>query len=571
MACRLPGRRRTLPEPHAALVQSLRAVVGRRGLITRAGACRRYTTGYRVGEGRALAVVRPATLGELWRTAEACANARAIIIVQAANTGLTGGSTPWGQYDRPVVLISTERLGGVIPIGDGREAICLAGSTLTELEDAIRHFDRLPHSVIGSSCLGASVVGGICNNSGGALVQRGPAFSRHSLFGRIDETGELVLVNHLGRDLGHDPLAMLDSGMAGGDQATSVVPDRSEQADSYEHHVRDIDAATPARHNADPRGLYEASGSAGKVIVFAVRVPTFPAPQAEATFLFATDDAPALAELRVALLSMLPRLPDNCEYLHRSATEMALSHGADICHALRLLGPSRMPQLLKGQKALDAFGRRFGLGAHLAGHLAQAAVKISPPPLPGDLRARMVAHEHVLLLTASDGAIDDVRRLAAVSIAHGRMSAQELGPDDAAAAYRVRFASAGATVRYRDVRSGAGELAALDIALPRNAEDFRVELPPHLRDMVLAEAVYGHFLCHVFHLDYVLRRDADRQLFEAEIKGLIEGRGGQMPAEHNFGQIYEAPAHVAEFYRSLDPTNSLNPGIGKTSRRRAWA
>lgn len=494
--------------------------------------------------------------------------------MQAANTGLTGGSTPWGEYDRLVVLISTERLGGVIPISDGREAICLAGSTLTELEDTIRPFGRLPHSVIGSSCLGASVVGGICNNSGGALVQRGPAFSRHSLFARIDETGELVLVNHLGRALGDDPkatLAMLDGGFAGVEQPCELAPDHRGQLDSYEHHVREIDAATPARHNADPRGLYEASGSAGKVIVFAVRVPTFPAPQAEATFLFATDDAPALAELRVALLSMLPRLPDKSEYLHRSATALARSHGADICHALRLLGPSRMPQLLNGQKALDSFGRRVGLGAHLSGHLAQAAVKIAPPPLSDDLRSLMVAHEHVLLVTASDGAIDDVRRLAAASIAHGRMSAQELRSDDAAAAYRVRFASAGATVRFRDVRSDAGELVALDIALPRNTDDFRVRLPPRLRDMVLAEAVYGHFLCHVFHLDFVLRRGADRQLFESAIKGLIESRGGQMPAEHNFGQIYEAPAHVAEFYRSLDPTNSLNPGIGKTSRRRGWA
>jgi hypothetical protein len=33
---------------------------------------------------------------------------------------------------------------------------------------------RAPHSVIGSSCLGASIVGGVANNSGGALVKRGP-------------------------------------------------------------------------------------------------------------------------------------------------------------------------------------------------------------------------------------------------------------------------------------------------------------------------------------------------------------------------------------------------------------
>ena len=50
--------------------------------------------------------------------------------------------------------------------------------------------------MIGSSCIGASVVGGICNNSGGSLVQRGPAYTEMSLFARIDENGKLTLVNH---------------------------------------------------------------------------------------------------------------------------------------------------------------------------------------------------------------------------------------------------------------------------------------------------------------------------------------------------------------------------------------
>jgi D-lactate dehydrogenase len=52
--------------------------------------------------------------------------------------------------------------------------------------------------VIGSSCIGASVIGGICNNSGGSLVQRGPAYTEMSLYARIDENGKLTLVNHLG-------------------------------------------------------------------------------------------------------------------------------------------------------------------------------------------------------------------------------------------------------------------------------------------------------------------------------------------------------------------------------------
>jgi len=47
----------------------------------------------------------------MWRVLHACAAAETIIIMQAANTGLTGGSTPYGQdYDRPIVIVNTLRL-----------------------------------------------------------------------------------------------------------------------------------------------------------------------------------------------------------------------------------------------------------------------------------------------------------------------------------------------------------------------------------------------------------------------------------------------------------------------------
>ncbi len=48
---------------------------------------------------------------------------------------------------------------------------------------------------------------------------------------------------------------------------------------------------------------------------------------------------------------------------------------------------------------------------------------------------------------------------------------------------------------------------------------------------------------------------------------LLDKRGAEYPAEHNVGHIYEAKPALAEFYRELDPTNSFNPGIGKTSKQ----
>ena len=51
---------------------------------------------------------------------------------------------------------------------------------------------------------------------------------------------------------------------------------------------------------------------------------------------------------------------------------------------------------------------------------------------------------------------------------------------------------------------------------------------------------------------------------------LLRARGAQYPAEHNVGHLYEAAESLKTFYRKNDPTNSMNPGIGKTSKQKYW-
>ena len=143
------------------------------------------------------AVVTPGSLLEQWQVLQIAVAADCIVIMQAANTGLTGGSTPFGENDRPVIVMSTRRLTGIQVIQEGKQVVCLPGATLDALEKQLAPFNREPHSVIGSSCIGASVLGGVCNNSGGALVRRGPAYTELALYARVNEHGELELVNHL--------------------------------------------------------------------------------------------------------------------------------------------------------------------------------------------------------------------------------------------------------------------------------------------------------------------------------------------------------------------------------------
>lgn len=242
-------------------ILSLVAIVGRRHVLVSAEHTHRYRAGFRFGLGRTLAVVRPGTLVEQWHVLSTCVVANKIVIMQAANTGLTGGSTPDGDaYDREIVIVSTLRMDQVHVVNGGKQVVCLPGTTLDLLERTLRPFGREPHSEIGSSCIGASVVGGICNNSGGSLVRRGPAFTEMSIFARVTEEGRLELINHLGVRLPgteEEMLGRLDR--RDYSEADVQVGGRGHD-DRYARHVRDVDASSPARFNADANRLFEASG-----------------------------------------------------------------------------------------------------------------------------------------------------------------------------------------------------------------------------------------------------------------------------------------------------------------------
>ena len=79
------------------------------------------------------------------------------------------------------------------------------------IRDRLKPYNRDPHSVIGSTSIGASIVGGVCNNSGGSLVQRGPAYTELALYARVDENGKLELINELGINLGDNPETILNN------------------------------------------------------------------------------------------------------------------------------------------------------------------------------------------------------------------------------------------------------------------------------------------------------------------------------------------------------------------------
>lgn len=555
-------------EVSAELLAHLRGIVGTRHVLTGEGRTRRFRTGYRFGSGKAAAVVRPGTLVEQWRVLQACVAAGAAIIMQAANTGLTGGSTPHGEaYDRPVIIVNTTRIRGIHLIDGGRQVVCLPGATLHALERRLRPLGREPHSVIGSSCLGASVMGGVCNNSGGSLVRRGPAYTELALYARLDADGTLSLVDHLGIRLGDAPETMLDRLDRGDFTDADVVHDAQCRASDHDYagHLRAIDADTPARFNADPRKLHEASGSAGKLALFAVRLDSFAAEEASGVFYIGAHDPALLTRLRRDMLRDFAALPIAAEYVHRDAFDIAARYGKDMFLAIRLLGTDRLPALFALKAKVDGWLRAVGLGDHgLSDRALNRLAQLFPQHLPARMRAWRDRYEHHLMIRMAAADLDAMRDYLSQHFTGAQGDFFECTPDEAEKAFLHRFAVAGAAVRYREMhRDAVEDIVALDMALPRNALQWTENLPPELEAATIAKLYYGHFFCHVFHQDYVVRKGTDVHGFEAALLRQLDARGAEYPAEHNVGHLYRAKPALAEFYRALDPSNRMNPGIGQ--------
>lgn len=556
------------------LVKNLQSAVGDEYVITGDRKTRSFRRGIRFGGGKVLAVARPGTLLEMWRVLSICVEADVIVIMQAANTGLTGGSTPFGEgYDRDIVIINAMRINRIDRIRDNAQVIALPGATLDQLEKDLRPFGREPHSVIGSSCIGASITGGVCNNSGGMLVQRGPAFTQLALYAQRGKDGKLTLVNHLGVKLGNDPetiLARLDGGKYQPSDI-STAADLWGSDHEYCDHVRDVDAKTPARFNADPRRLFEASGSAGKLAIFALRVDTFAAQPDERMFYIGTNDARELSEIRRHILQNFTTLPTSGEFLTKDGYELTQKYGKDLFLFIKLLGTDRVPLLFKMKSWVDGLTERFGLGGVVSDHVMQMAMRILPQHLPKRMNDFAARYDYHLMLKMGGAGIEEARAYLSAHFPSTHGDVFECTPKECTSAELHRFAFGGANGRYRAVhKKEVEDMLALDVAFPRNTENFLPDLPESVKQALVHNNTFGHFFCHVFHMDYMLKKGSDPVAIKEQLLDWLEGHDAEYPAEHNVGHLYKAKPKLVDFYHELDPTNTFNAGIGKTSKIRNW-
>jgi len=494
--------------------------------------------------------------------------------MQAANTGLTGGSTPDGNdYDRPIVIISTMRIDNIQIINEGKQIVGFSGSTLFGLENKLEPYGREPHSVIGSSCIGASIVGGICNNSGGALVKRGPAYTELSLYAQINLQGELLLVNELGIELGDTPEEILTNLQTHNYTKDQIqFPDKLASDNEYHKRVREVDASTPARFNADGRRLYGASGCAGKIAVFAVRLDTYPIPKRQQVFYVGTNSPYVLGKIRRDILSEFQYLPTSGEYLHRDCYDAAKKYSKDTFVAIDKMGPNFIPKLFEFKRKVDLLAEKFKfLPNKFSDRMMQFLSNFWPNHLPKRMEEYRDKYEHHWVIEMSDDGIKEAKAYFEKFFKENEGNFFECTNKEAEKAILHRFVAASAVGRYHAInKNKSGGMMSMDIAFPRNEKDWFEKLPPEIDDLLELKLYYGHLFCHVLHQNYIVKKGVDADALRKKLLKTYDVRGAEYPAEHNVGHEYFAKPSLSNFYKKLDPTNGFNPGIGHTSKLKYW-
>jgi D-lactate dehydrogenase (quinone) len=248
--------------------------------------------------------------------------------------------------------------------------------------------------------------------------------------------------------------------------------------------------------------------------------------------------------------------------------DIAHVYGKDTLLMIYWLGTDYLPRFFSIKGRLDAqLNKLRFIPRNLVDRVMQVFTHLLPEALPKRMLDFRAQFEHHLILKIGEKIAHETEGLLREIFGDGnwfRCDAKE-----AQKALLHRFVAAGAAVRYHAVHEREVEdIIALDVALRRNDEQWQEVLPADMEKDIIAKLYYGHFFCHVFHQDYIVRRGADPKALKHELLRLLDERGAEYPAEHNVGNLYEAKRPLREFYESLDPTNSFNPGIGKTSKQK---
>jgi D-lactate dehydrogenase len=259
--------------------------------------------------------------------------------------------------------------------------------------------------------------------------------------------------------------------------------------------------------------------------------------------------------------------------MHREIFDITKKYGKDTVMMINYLGTDRLPMFFALKGAIDArLNKLKFLPKNLTDHFMQVVSGLWPEILPKSILKWRNNYEHHLILKMHGKGIDEARNFLKKFFKENTGDYFECSPKEAKIAALHRFAAAGAPIRYQAIHhKDVEDILALDIALKRNEKNWLEVLPKEISDHLLHKFYYGHFMCHVLHQDYVVKKGEDVKTIKTKMLEILNERGVEYPAEHNVGHIYNAKPDLVNFYKSIDPTNSLNPGLGKTSKAKNYA
>ncbi|MBI2294033.1 MAG: FAD-binding oxidoreductase [Betaproteobacteria bacterium] len=158
-------------ESSADLVARLGAVVGPGGLVTDPAEMAPYLTDWReLYQGRAAAIVRPASSEQVAAVVRLCAATRTPIVPQGGNTGMCGAATPDASGN--AIVMALGRMNRIIEVDALNNTMTVeAGCILANVQQAALDADRFfPLSLGGEgSC---QIGGNLSTNAGGSNVLR---------------------------------------------------------------------------------------------------------------------------------------------------------------------------------------------------------------------------------------------------------------------------------------------------------------------------------------------------------------------------------------------------------------
>ena len=154
-----------------AVLESLRAIVGDKGLIRDESGKQSFVTDWRgTLVGSAAVVVRPASTEEVSKVVKLCFDNGIAIVPQGGNTGLMGGATPYPTHSG--IVLSLGRMNHVVEVDAvGYTMTVEAGCVLQTLQETAANHDRFFPLSLGAE--GSCMIGGnLSTNAGGVQVLR---------------------------------------------------------------------------------------------------------------------------------------------------------------------------------------------------------------------------------------------------------------------------------------------------------------------------------------------------------------------------------------------------------------